>query len=757
MKSDFLKKLGSTLGSVKTRSMLIVLAVFVGVVLILVWTAFRTDENTILQETVNTKTINPSLESLPGAGQASVVYDPLQLEENKQKAADALKSGKSSVARLVNQTPDGYARGGFGDLNDATGRCGDECYDQDGFDKDGYDKEGFSKQGLDKNGFNRDGYNPDGLDRQGFDKNGYDKDGFDKNGFDKNGFDKDGFDRFGYDKDGYDRNGCNRQGFNREGKPCAEVLFDKECFNKLGFDRNGCDKQGMKEGKLCYNAQGFNLAGFNKCGFDKSCFNVLGVDKNGCDKEGKLNGKACYNEEGYNTEGKNACGINQSGYDADGYDKNGFDKDGYDRDGYDKDGFDRNGCNREGKNRKGLPCYDPKGYTEEGYDKQGYDKGGYGRDGLDRNGYDKGGFDKDGYDKQGYDKDGYDREGFDRNGCNRQGMNRQGQPCNAAAVPEGGLTDLLGKAGAQGTSTPAQDYQRLLAEQRQLESGRMAELNQQQQQALLEEQKARMDAFEALMNSQAQSIIQAWAPPQQVYVRGAKRPAAGATMAGGAAEPSTAGGGLPPAGQGVLLQKAGDVMFGIIDTSINSDNPGPVLARIVSGNLKGARLLGSFQRQDQKVFIQFSTLSLPNVPESIAVDVVAIDPETARTALATGVDNHYLLKYGTLVASSFLKGMGEAVTSSLGTSQLADENGAIVASQAVATGRDQFIAGLGEVGSKIAEEIDKSDIPPTVTVDSGTGIGLLVMSDLRVEKPAEKEEEAPEKSVAPLITVKLEQ
>lgn len=753
MKSDFLKKLMGTLGSVKTRSMLIVLAVFIMVVLVLVWTAFRNDSANVLEETVNTQKIRP-MESLPGAGQTSVIYDPLQIEENKQKAAEALSTGKSSVARLVNQNADGYGRSGFGELNDGTGRCGDECYDQDGFDSDGYDKEGFNKQGLDKNGFNRDGYNPDGFDRQGFDKNGYDKNGLDKNGFDKNGFDKNGFDRFGYDKDGFDKNGCNRQGFNREGKPCAETIFDKDCFNGKGLDKNGCDKQGMKDGNLCYNAQGFNIAGFDKCGFDKSCFNALGLDKNGCNKDGMLDGKACYNAEGFNALGKNACGIDQSGYDADGFDKNGFDKDGYDRDGYDKDGFDRNGCNREGKNKEGRPCYDPKGYTEQGYDKQGYDKGGYGRDGLDRNGYDKGGYDKDGFDKQGFDKDGYDRAGFDKNGCNRKGLNRQGQPCSGIAAANGGndLSGILDKNSPDNAA--AQDYQRLLAEQRQAEAARMAELNQQQQEAMLADQKARMDAFEALMNGQAQAILQAWAPPTQAYVRGQKKPDAATVAATTAAAGQT---GLPPAGQGALLQKAGDIMFGIIDTSINSDDPGPVLARIVSGNLKGAKLLGTFQRQDKKVFIQFSTLSLPDVPESISVDIVAIDPETARTSLATGVDSHYLLKYGTLVASSFLKGMGEAVTSSLGTSQLADENGAIVASQATATTRDQLIAGFGAVGSKLAEEVDKSNIQPTVTVDSGTGVGLLVMSDLRVEKPPEKKVEAPAKALAPMVTLKLEQ
>lgn len=755
MKGDFFKKMGSTLGNVKTRSILVVLGVFVLVVLVLIWTAFHQSEANVLAETVNTKRISPTVQNLPGAGKASVMYNPLQLEQNKQTAQDALKTGASSVATLVNQTPEGYGRGGFGDLNDKTGRCGDECYDQDGFDKDGYDREGFNKKGFDKNGFNRDGYNADGYDKQGYDKNGYDKNGFDKNGYDKNGFDKDGFDRFGYDKNGFDRKGCNRQGFNRDGKPCAEVVFDKDCFNKLGLDKNGCDKQGMKNGTLCYNAQGYNVAGFNKCGFDKSCFNTLGVDKNGCDKQGMLNGKPCYDATGFNALGRNACGLDKSGFDADGYDKDGFDKNGYDKDGYDRQGFDRNGCNREGKNKAGRPCYDPKGYNEEGFDKQGYNKDGYGRDGLDRNGYDKNGYDKDGFDKQGYDKDGYDRAGFDRNGCNRQGLNRQGQPCKAKEG-ESDLTGLLSqtKTNAGG---PSQDYQRLLAEQRQAQAGRAAELNAQQREAMLADQKARMEAFEKLMDTQAHSILQAWAPPKQAYV--AAKPAKEQPKV--AAEPAQKGL-LAAYGTGPLIQKSGDILFGIIDTSINSDNKGPVLARVVSGNLKGARLLGSFQTQNDKVFVQFSSLSMPDIPKSISVDIVAIDPDTAQTALASDVDHHYLVKYGTMTASAFLQGMGQAVQSSLGTSQLASQNGAIVASQSTATNRDQFIVGLGQVGTKISKDLDQSDIQPTVTLDSGTGVGLLVMSDLRIEEPPPKKAEpaapaAAKPAAAPTVTFKLEQ
>lgn len=694
---DFLKNFSKNFSNMKTRSLVVVLGVVLVVVVILVWTAFRTDPSQVLQEGTQTKRIRP-IESLPGIGTPSITYDPLQEQENIQQAEQALKTGQSQVARLLNQPPEGYGRGGFG-FDDGTARCEDECYDEDGYDLDGLD---------------RDGYDREGYDRNGYDKNGYDRDGYDRQGYDQEGYDKDGYDRMGYDRDGFDRNGCNRQGYDREGNLCAETLFGPDCFNSLGFDYHGCDRDGLDpDGNPCYNSEGYNAEGYDKCGLDRDGYDKNGRDRNGCDKDGlDEKGNLCYDEYGIG---------------ADGYDKDGYDKDGFNREGYDSDGYDRNGCNKEGLNRAGEACYDMQGYSEDGYDRQGYDRDGYGREGYDRNGYDKDGYDRDGYDKQGHDKDGYDRDGYDRNGCDRQGLDRQGRPC------VGGVQDDFGSLIQQTrpidtSRAAASEYERLLAEQQRLDAERLAELNAQQRAAALADQQARMEAFEALMSTQAQAILQAWAPPTQTYVVGQEleEPATTPGAGGGADGDDEA--------QGALIHKAGDILFAVMETAVNSDQPGPVLAKIVSGPLSGSKVLGSFQRQEKMLFIQFSLLSVPDVPFTVGIDAVAIDPETARTAVRTGLNNRYLLRYGTLIASSFLEGMGDAVLTSLGTPNLTDDSGTIIASQVTATGRDQLIAGLGKVGQRIGEDIDKSDTPPLVTLDSGTGVGLLLLQDLRIEE-----------------------
>jgi hypothetical protein len=736
------------LGNMKTRALLVVVFVAVSIALVMVYMAIKASPTDLLDTgNANAKRIKPGMQNLPGTGESSPVYDPLQVEENKKKAEEALKGSTSAVPTLINQAGDEYGRHGFDVAG--SGRCGDECYDESGYDKEGFNRDGFNKDGFDKKGFDKNGLDKNGFDKNGFDKDGYDKNGFDKNGFDKNGFDKNGFDRFGYDKDGFDKNGCNRQGFDRAGKPCKQVL-GPDCFNKQGLDANGCNREGLgPDGKACYNKAGFNAAGFDKCGFDKDGFSKDGFDRNGCDRAGNdKTGKPCYGINGLNDKGIDKFGMDKEGFGPDGYDKNGFDKNGFDKDGYDKDGFDKNGCNREGKNRAGKACYDAKGFNDAGFDKQGYDANG---------------FDKNGFDKQGFDKDGYDKDGFNRQGCNRQGLNRQGKPCVGAIGANGvggavenpndllaGLTPGTGTGG--GTSSldasqaAAADYQRLLAQQEKLDADRNAQLTAEEQAKALADQQARLEAYEAMMNTQAQAILQSWAPPTQVYVKG-KPPTVVAPA------PTTPGlvNGLPPAGQGPIVAKAGDMLFAVIDTSINSDEPGPVLARIVSeGEMYGAKIMGTFERQDQAVFIRFNVLSLTQIPQSIAIDAIAVDPQTSRTALATAVDNHTLEKYGTLLAASFLQGMGEAVETSIGTPQLSSSGSATIASQIPATTQDQIIVGLGKVGQAVGQELQAKDIQPTVTVDSGTGIGLLLMSDLRIEQPPATEGSTPLRAAAPL-------
>ncbi len=180
------------------------------------------------------------------------------------------------------------------------------------------------------------------------------------------------------------------------------------------------------------------------------------------------------------------------------------------------------------------------------------------------------------------------------------------------------------------------------------------------------------------------------------------------------------------------VMKAGSVMFAVLDTSVNSDEKSPIMASIVDGPLKGSKLIGRFTRVNQRVLLSFNLLNDPNYYKSLSLNAVAIDPNTARTAISGEVNNHYLLRYGTVFATAFLSGLSDAVLQSSASNQCG-WFGCVSHFNPLNT-RQQVLVGLGTAGQKIATNFgDKfSNLPPTVKIKGGTGIGILIMSDLKL-------------------------
>ena len=236
------------------------------------------------------------------------------------------------------------------------------------------------------------------------------------------------------------------------------------------------------------------------------------------------------------------------------------------------------------------------------------------------------------------------------------------------------------------------------------------------------------------MSGQISQLIGAWAPVQQAYVAGSG-PATGAGGRSGAA--GGAGGqgafgasgssGKPPAPPAFI--KAGTIMFGVINTSVNSDEPGPVLATIVAGDLKGARLIGAITNQGQKVMVTFNLMTTADVGKSIPINAVAIDQNTARTALSSDTNNHYVMRYGSLFLSSFMQGYGQAIATS-GTSTSTTGLTTTTSTQTLSPAQTLAVA-LGNVGTAWGNQMSSIfSTPPTVKVKSGTGVGVLFLSDV---------------------------
>lgn len=105
--------------------------------------------------------------------------------------------------------------------------------------------------------------------------------------------------------------------------------------------------------------------------------------------------------------------------------------------------------------------------------------------------------------------------------------------------------------------------------------------------------------------------------------------------------------------------ETGDLLYAIIDVGVNSDVPSAVLATVTSGTYRNARLTGSFQRHDERLVLAFNRIILPS-GETIQVESYAVDPTTSEASVASSVDTHFFSRWGGLVASAFLEGLGTA-------------------------------------------------------------------------------------------------
>jgi intracellular multiplication protein IcmE len=282
--------------------------------------------------------------------------------------------------------------------------------------------------------------------------------------------------------------------------------------------------------------------------------------------------------------------------------------------------------------------------------------------------------------------------------------------------------------------------QKKLAEQQQQLSQQVQAMQQKQEQQELQQ-------VQENMTRQAQKIMMAWGAtekgtPLQQYVE-LKEGEGGEAGVAGTQESvktttiaKTTDQEKPPA----ATIKAGDVMFAVLITAINSDEPGPIMAKIVSGPFKGAKLVGNIQpgptlpgtNGPTALTLNFRSMNVPDLDNTVTINAVGIDQDTARTAVATDVDHHYFLRYGSLFASSFLQGYGQAITQS-GSITFNSGTGEQTTFAQQLSPQQEFLAAFGQVGQQWGEDLGNIlDRPNTIYVDSGTGLGILFLGDIAI-------------------------
>jgi len=236
----------------------------------------------------------------------------------------------------------------------------------------------------------------------------------------------------------------------------------------------------------------------------------------------------------------------------------------------------------------------------------------------------------------------------------------------------------------------------------------------------------------AAMMAQSQKLLQGWSQGSKQTMEAGVEPkeSAVAKGAGGAG----AGAGRDDDSNEDIV-KAGSVMFATLDTSINTDETTPIMGTIVSGPYKGSKLVGEFKRVDKKVMLTFNVLNVPSLRKTVPINAVAIDPNTARTAVGGQVNSHYLLRYGSLFASAFAAGLSDALMTANTQEIQSPFMGTTVRLGQPLSAEQASLVAVGNVGRQYSNVMQQNfNRPPTVKIPAGVGLGLLFMQDTAIPK-----------------------
>jgi polyhydroxyalkanoate synthesis regulator phasin len=256
-------------------------------------------------------------------------------------------------------------------------------------------------------------------------------------------------------------------------------------------------------------------------------------------------------------------------------------------------------------------------------------------------------------------------------------------------------------------------------------------------QTQLAEEQTNVAGLTSAMSGQAAQLVTAWQPNVMLHQGAAPSIKSTATAQGSGPNGGSSGGanGSAVAAAVAPLIKSGTIYFGVLDTGVNSDYPdSPVMVTVVDGPFKGATILGKVVTskgpagQLDRVALNFTVMNMPNWDKAKTITAYAIDPDTARTVMASSVDYHYMMKYGATFATAFLQGYANSITqagtSTTGIFGTSTTHPSLSPGQKIATA-------LGQVGQTLGTATQNYvNIPPTVKVDAGVGLGILFMSDV---------------------------
>jgi len=176
-----------------------------------------------------------------------------------------------------------------------------------------------------------------------------------------------------------------------------------------------------------------------------------------------------------------------------------------------------------------------------------------------------------------------------------------------------------------------------------------------------------------------------------------------------------------------IIVPAGTIEYGQLLIEANTDAPGPVLAQIVSGPLRGGRVLGAFQSTDDYLVLNFNMVVIDGI--NYPIQAVAIDPNTTLPGVITEIDRRYFKRIILPMAAEFVTGLAEAVSES-GTTTIVISGDTVSESESDKDSQQEVASGITEAGDRLSEILNEEadSTEPMLRVASGTPIGILFVA-----------------------------
>ncbi|MFG6082217.1 DotG/IcmE/VirB10 family protein [Paracoccus litorisediminis] len=204
-------------------------------------------------------------------------------------------------------------------------------------------------------------------------------------------------------------------------------------------------------------------------------------------------------------------------------------------------------------------------------------------------------------------------------------------------------------------------------------------------------------------------------------------------VTGATGDSAAADGTLAP---GEMLLRPGDVLYAETMTSVNSDLPSPVMAEVVHGPHKGARLVGSFTSDpaSARMVVTFATMTFAD-GRVVDINGVAVDGKSAETAVASDVERRYVARYAPILAATFINGYAQAKAQPKQTVVGTGDNAQVVTEQS--TSETAIASGLAAASAAVATDI-AANAPkgPKIILQQGWPIGVLITAPVTIAEPA---------------------